>query len=282
MGTVLALKKLWKCYYFSSAEDFSNFTLINNAKEDPAKYELLLMHVLSSNDFICLSGGVSVSREEKTHQLADYSVAQKVLHPCHKQGLKNCTEPTCLKCLRALGVFDYYDKLDLFQEVFDIDRYKKDKKHYMWRLAQARNDFYIRPVFFMMQEKYPEEMKKAIANYDNWIKPISRKDFDEFHKAYIVAVKLFQVDNLRDKLRTIFGKENNKIYVSGKTNIGDSILSMISDNYKIVTYKTGKVEDCSAVFIEATVSSEINKIKKTLKTSLPTYTIYDIEKLVCK
>lgn len=39
--------------------------------------------------------GVGVDRIEKTKALTRYPIACITLHPCHKSGKKNCTDPWC-------------------------------------------------------------------------------------------------------------------------------------------------------------------------------------------
>lgn len=64
--------------------------------------------------------------------------------------------------MRALLVFDHYDKLDTMTEVFDIARYQSDRKTYFGWRARQRNDEYIRPLYRMLSEKYPDEVKKRL------------------------------------------------------------------------------------------------------------------------
>ena len=165
MSLVLVLRKLWRIYYFSSAVDFTNFNLTNNSVSDTDKHELLSMHILSLLDFSCYSGGAEADRIQKTLALTEFPIARDTLHPCHKPGIKNCSDPTCGKCLRALLTLDYYDKLETMENVFDIERYKREKKHYFWRLAAGRNDEFLRKLYEMISEKYPDDMKKAVDSY---------------------------------------------------------------------------------------------------------------------
>lgn len=57
MSVILALKKLFSVYLFSSAYDLNEFSLENNLTGDTAHYELLLMHILSTPEFMCFSAG---------------------------------------------------------------------------------------------------------------------------------------------------------------------------------------------------------------------------------
>ncbi len=158
MGAVMALRYLWRIYYFSSAYDFSHFSLKQSLSEDTAHHELLSMHVLGLRSFSVYSIGADVDRIRKTYELADYGIAQKYLHPCNCKGKKNCSSPNCssYKCLRALLTLDYYDKLDGFTEVFDVQRYKDNRKQYLWWMRRYRNDAFLKDLSVMMEEKYSE------------------------------------------------------------------------------------------------------------------------------
>lgn len=162
MANILCLRKLWRIYYFSSSEPFTIFDLIDNSKKATSRHELLSMHILSLPDFNCYSTGGSISREDKTIALADFEVATKYLHPCFRPNTpKNCSNPSCAKCLRALLALDIHDKLPLFTQVFDIDKYTRNKIKYFTRACELKNDDFIGPLYPKLQKKYPELMKRA-------------------------------------------------------------------------------------------------------------------------
>lgn len=142
MSAIIALKKLFRIYYFPSSYPYTQFSLENNLSRDSGHYELLLMHVLGSEFFTCFSSGAEVNRIQKTVELLDYHVAHKTLHPCFAQ-THNCCNPACGKCLRALLTFDYYNKLDAMKEVFDVERFKKNRDQYLMSLVEHRNHEFL-------------------------------------------------------------------------------------------------------------------------------------------
>ncbi|WP_019002898.1 hypothetical protein [Succinimonas amylolytica] len=162
MANVLSLRKLWKTYYFSSAEPFTSFNLIDNSKTDTSKHELLSMHILAIPGFNCYSTGCTVSREEKTIRIADYPIAQKYLHPCFRVGfVNNCSNPTCSKCLRALLTLDLHNKLLSFKDVFDIDKYSKNRIKFFIRAFNLKDNEYISNLYVGLKSKYPKLMEQA-------------------------------------------------------------------------------------------------------------------------
>ena len=203
MGAVLAIKKLWKIYYFASSYDFTTFTLKNNLTNDPAHYEVLCMHVLGVPDFICFSAGACYNRYEKTKLLADYALAQKTLHPCHHKGKINCSEPNCDKCLRALATFDILDKLDNFKNVFNIERYRKEHFKYLYNIVVFYNNNFTRQfyeeIYQHIKVKYPEEIRKAEELFAWENSPtVPKWQYNVVSKSYDLVLALLSMGNAAD------------------------------------------------------------------------------------
>lgn len=279
LATVLILKKLWKVYFFSSASPYTIFDLKDNATQDTDRHELLSMHVLSTQDFLCFSGGIKADRIKKTLELADYPLAQKTLHPCHGNGEKNCSNPTCHKCLRALLVYDYYDKLDNMGEVFDIERYRRERKHYLWRLVQYRENEFMKKLYDMFCEKFPEDMKSVEENYNRFILPVPRSEYNLLKQSYDFSLELIGKDNLKGILVKFFEiKGIHTLYCAGFSLLGKKIVEMISKSIKCHTYKDSTVIDCDAALILDTNEKAIKTKKKILYERGAQY-IYDLNDL---
>lgn len=166
ISMVLTLKKLWGTYYFSSASPFTTFTLENNATLQTGRYDLLTMHALTTPDFFIYSGGVKSNRIKKTIELLDFDLAKKVLHPCDTRDSQNCSEPTCAKCLRALLTYDAYDRLDEVSGLFDVERYRREREKYLTRLVVRKKNAYMKDLYAMLSEKYPDQMAKIEAEVE--------------------------------------------------------------------------------------------------------------------
>ncbi len=126
MFGVLALRKLFKTYYYSTAHDFSHFDLEKNSTQDTAVFELLLLYVFNCRDFQLATGGAKSERLEKTRAISDLAPARKYLNVCLNPHNKiNCGR--CGKCRRTLLMLDYLGKLANFRSVFNIDEYVADR-----------------------------------------------------------------------------------------------------------------------------------------------------------
>lgn len=271
ISAVLSLRKLWKIFYFPSATDFvTAFEKTNWLKVDPEHMAVISMHVLALQDFHCYSGGASVNRIEKTRLLADFDLARKTLHPCSKQGKMNCSNPQCGKCTRALFALDYYDKLDEMKEVFDIQRYRDHKQTYFWHLASRKYrenyDLFYKPLYEMMLEKYPEEVKKSAEEYEH---------------AYNVSLKLSALESPRTTVLNFFKEKGiTKLYCSGSSKLGKTVMSIVENDIELVSHKTGRCSDCDAVYILSTMKADIDRTSVKLKTDKPIYTFLDIERYI--
>ena len=92
-------------------------------------YELIIQDALSNQNITLSAPGVEVSRLEKIRRLSDFEPAQKMLHVCVRDEIKNCT--TCGKCARVITALDALGTLDRFGSVFDL-QYFRDHKDEFW------------------------------------------------------------------------------------------------------------------------------------------------------
>ena len=285
MASILVLKKLWKAYFLASALDFTTFNLKNNSTEDTDKTDLITMYTLTEKGFNCYSGGAKATRIEKTKALADYPLAQKILHPCHSRTKMNCSEPYCQKCMRGLFTLDYYNKLDNMKEVFDIEKYRKNHIEYLISLIRLKDNEFFVELFEMMNEKYPEEIKKAKKIFEERTKPVSRHDYNTMKRIYDIVCKLMTVNNLKENIVKFFkDKEFNKIYKIGGSIAGDKIVEMIKEDFLFVDRLTGTLSECDGGFILSTDDAQIKFAETNLKKQgcNKYYTIFDIYNEIVK
>lgn len=177
---VLAVAGLFGRYYCSSGG--SNYFELNLGKGSEL-YESLLCSALSteSTEFILSD---YATRLEKMQTLVFDNLSKQYLDVCYR--FHNCGE--CDKCLRTLVTLDVMGSLDVFSEVFDIEKYKANRKEaFFWLLrmkdkvgddaihAKLVYDFAMRRGFqipaesikeyekYQNQRKY-RKIRKAISN----------------------------------------------------------------------------------------------------------------------
>ena len=130
---ILALQKMFSVYYCSSAGWPEFFEL--NLAEGSEHYESCLEDCISTEGLKFVNSDYA-TRWEKTVAIADNPIAHKYLDVCFN--FKSCG--TCNKCYRTLITLDLIGKLDLFEQVFDIETYKKNRvEAYAWLLEMQDN-----------------------------------------------------------------------------------------------------------------------------------------------
>jgi len=160
MFGVLSLRKLFRIYYYSSAEDFSHFQLKDNSVRDTAQFELLLLYVFGCYDFQVITGGGKSDRVEKTKAISSLLTANKYLNVClYPNKDINCGK--CAKCMRTLLMLDCLESLDNFKNVFDIEAYKKNRLDSFVYLVSQKDTDMLSMVYENFLKKEPELIKKA-------------------------------------------------------------------------------------------------------------------------
>jgi hypothetical protein len=160
MFGVMALRKFFKAYYYSTAEDFGFFSLGDNSLSGTARYELLLLLAFNYPGMSLLSGGGALDRPDKTSFIADFGVAHRHLNVClYPDRTVNCGK--CGKCMRTLVALDMTGSLDKFNNVFDIEEYKRNRMEYFSYLAQNRKSSYLKKVFDYFSKNESELIEEA-------------------------------------------------------------------------------------------------------------------------
>lgn len=119
---VLALRKLFKIYYFSSGYEIKDFNL-QPKPYDTAVYDLFNLKCLSTKNLIFYSSGSEVSRLQKLEYLLNDIIAQKYLQVCSISD-NNCGR--CEKCVRTMGELYVLGNLEAFIDVFPVEDFKNN------------------------------------------------------------------------------------------------------------------------------------------------------------
>lgn len=137
LSCILVLQKLFNIYYFSSGIEFDK-TCINES--DTAYYDVLNTQCLSTEDITFYSTGMETNRLGKVKVIAEYEPSYTSLNVC-LHTIDNCGE--CNKCRRTLLQLDSIGKLDLYNNVFDINKFRKNRNKFwllMLRMCRDRKD----------------------------------------------------------------------------------------------------------------------------------------------
>lgn len=127
-SAVLAVQKLFKIYYYSASQTLETFNLSKGHKA-AGHYDLLSAHCFTNENTTFYITGQVDRRIDKVAAIADYPPTYVYLNVCVKEGA-NCSH--CEKCMRTMLALYALDKLELYQQVFDVESFMK---HLPTRLA---------------------------------------------------------------------------------------------------------------------------------------------------
>ena len=122
LACVFTLEKLFGKYYFASCFGF-NGSHIDHF--DTTYYDILNVHCLSSENISFYCSGIETTRLEKLKYISDKSITYDYLNVCVGSTAENCG--TCPKCMRTLTELDSIKKTNLYKNVFDLDKFKKNR-----------------------------------------------------------------------------------------------------------------------------------------------------------
>lgn len=127
LSSSFSYEEVMKYGYRARNRDFSEYG-------DP-----MTLPLLSTPNTTIISDGCQYKRSQKTELIADWEVSKKYLNVCCRHSddpnvdEKNCSE--CAKCNRTLIALDAMGKLTEYSKVFDLNKYKKNKRKILWQLA---------------------------------------------------------------------------------------------------------------------------------------------------
>lgn len=135
---ILILQGLYSRYYYAS----TGYTYENQVERahqfsdvSVAEYcDPMILPLLSTESLELILDGMQRSRTEKTLHILDYEPVYRFLNVCvsHLEpGAKNCS--TCSKCSRTLMTLNSIGKIDQFQNLFDIPKYRRAESKYVAR-----------------------------------------------------------------------------------------------------------------------------------------------------
>ena len=152
-GVMLLLQEYFSKFYYSSSYNLDYF--LCDVDDGVAHYEKWLMPMLSNGNIEFYSSNKGMTRFEKTELLTKYHKSYDNLLVCWYEG-ENCGN--CDKCIRTLVTLDIIGKLYLYENSFDIDKYLKNRKKYIYRVIALRNvDFLYDDVYVHMDKAFKRE-----------------------------------------------------------------------------------------------------------------------------
>lgn len=160
-------------FYYASAYEYEDIAIKESkaiAISDP-----ILLPLLSSDLLETISIGCEYSRIEKTFKISQYVYTYNNLDVCVKSDSSsagNCS--VCKNCLITQLTLDLLDRLVLYNNVFDLDKYINVKSKFMAKVMVSNQ-----PLFKELKN-YIEENNIEVSNdVKKHIRVIKRKKFKE-------------------------------------------------------------------------------------------------------
>ena len=185
LSVPLFFQKLFNKYYYASSFSYQNSKIVPDSGSITST-EPMLIPLLSTENCDLILHGAQYSRVRKTEIISNNELAQKYLdvcvHPSYYEVIQdkiNCSK--CFKCLRTCCTLDYYNCLDKFEAVFDIETYKLHKVTYLKKLVKTNP--YDRELTskYYYEDELIEDMKYN-TSIDEVLKYIEDKKIIEYNK----------------------------------------------------------------------------------------------------
>lgn len=183
----LALQKLFGKYVYSSSYSVSDFLM---SSEDESHMEAAFAPLLGSENLEFILSNPAMTRVEKTEYLSTYPITSRYLDVCwaaqwaygfvnnqtvfEEKVNKNCGK--CDKCLRTILTLDLLGRLSEFENLFDMDYYRRNKDKYIFKVIRLKNSnvFYREMSELIMEKNIPLSFRSRVFMYDTIINKIIR------------------------------------------------------------------------------------------------------------
>lgn len=138
LAAVLSLKSIGY-YYYATADPISVMKL---SFDYSSNYDYITSQAISHNNFQMKMAGEDVTRFEKTQMISSNTIVQNNLDVCfnfkerNKRKYLNCSY--CSKCNRTLATLEVLGCISMFDKVFDLDLYYKNRSRAWGQLEYNR------------------------------------------------------------------------------------------------------------------------------------------------
>ena len=138
VSAILILQGLFNKYLCASGVSYVDSMIKETEYCDYA--DAAIVHLLSTETLECISSGGQYARTEKTKIISDMELSYNMLDVCildiDEDRPHNCSY--CVKCLRTIITLEILGKLDLYKNIFDIERFNKHRYfYYILTLSKA-------------------------------------------------------------------------------------------------------------------------------------------------
>jgi hypothetical protein len=139
VSAALALQKLFGKYLYAGGFRYEDCVVAPS--KSPAYTDPFTVHLLSTENTACISDGCQYSRVEKTSKVAELAPSYHYLDVCFDRtntyGAGNCS--VCQKCVRTLLTLEILGKAHLYEQAFDLEKYRSIRRHFLGKVVASRD-----------------------------------------------------------------------------------------------------------------------------------------------
>lgn len=158
---MFALEKAVNKYYISNSYSYAEVSRYGYTSRNCDWSEFadpIAIPLMQSSSLQLISDGCQYTRVEKIKNIIDWDVSKEFLNVCcrHSNDLNvdetNCS--CCGKCNRTLLAIDALDKLSDYQMVFDIEKFKKNRKKTIKEVIDKHEKIpFLEEIFLLYKEQ---------------------------------------------------------------------------------------------------------------------------------
>ena len=177
LSCILTLQKLFSNYYYATPHRFDKYSL---NKVDTGDYDLLNTGMLSTESVSFFPSSARFNRIERTKLISGFPETYAHLDVCTNSrnagDALNCS--VCHKCMRTQLTLDLLGKLDLYEQVFNLEKYRAHKSEYIGKLLQSwKKDEFAKEIYAHMKASnrfhksyYFQYLKAEVKDFKKYIK----------------------------------------------------------------------------------------------------------------
>ncbi|MFO8234690.1 MAG: hypothetical protein R6U04_04695 [Bacteroidales bacterium] len=153
-AAVLILQKLFSKYLYASG--YSYYDFLHNHIFSHGYLDHIDFHLLSTESMECILSGSEYPRVEKTRRVAKLELSYRYLYVCTNTKLReaeNCS--VCFKCARTLLTLEILGLLHLYENLFDIQKFKRIRRGYIESIIYEQDPYGKEILDIASQYNYP-------------------------------------------------------------------------------------------------------------------------------
>ena len=185
-------------YYLSSTYSYNQITKFGSEIDFAEFSESFSVPLVQTEKCELIIDGCQYERTRKTEHIADWDIAHKYLNVCVNASAKGHNCSICGKCLRTLIALEAMNKLNDFEEVFDINTYRRHSFSYKCNIVLNKDNDAFDEDNYNFAKSHGMKLPSYFTAYMYFL-PSKLKGFTKRSVRKIIGDKLYE--NIRHLIR---------------------------------------------------------------------------------